>query len=148
MVVRWWNVRNETPSGLKLNRVWHVRQLLFALLPPTAALLVFYSLNQWDQKYQHSQALHELQRKATDEQKRVAAPKLANAAAPPTIQALLSRIEALETRNAGAVGGAQVGTEPNTQLPQSDHEPPKLVRESSMQQRRRAATVDPEAPKD
>ena len=120
---------------------------MFALLPPSVAVLVFYSLNHWDQKHQHSQALQELQRKSIEEQKRITATKHANAATPPTIEALLSRIEALETRNTVAAGGAQVGTEPNAQRPQLDHDLPKLVRESSMKQRRRTPG-DPEAPKD
>ena len=30
----WVGVHTVSPTGLKLNRAWHVRQLLFALIPP------------------------------------------------------------------------------------------------------------------
>ena len=64
--MRWWNVRDASPSGLKLNRAWHTRQFLFALIPPFAAWVMLSSLDRWDQKHQLSKKLAELQSKAAE----------------------------------------------------------------------------------
>ena len=64
--MRWWNVRDASPSGLKLNRAWHTRQFFFALLPPFAAWVMLSSMDRWDQKHQLSKKLAELQSKAAE----------------------------------------------------------------------------------
>lgn len=48
MKMRWWNVGKESPSGLKLNRAWHLRQFLFALVPPTMLLVIMESVSRFD----------------------------------------------------------------------------------------------------
>ena len=43
----WWNVSGTSPSGLKHNYVWHIRQMLYALIPPTVALLTLEACSRW-----------------------------------------------------------------------------------------------------
>ena len=43
----WWNVSGTSPSGLKHNYVWHLRQMLCALIPPTVALLTLEACSRW-----------------------------------------------------------------------------------------------------
>lgn len=40
-MVRWWNVHDVSPSGLRFNRAWYIRQFLFALIPPACVLVLF-----------------------------------------------------------------------------------------------------------
>ena len=47
-MVRWWNVSDVSPSGLRLNRAWYIRQFLFALIPPACALMMFESVSRWE----------------------------------------------------------------------------------------------------
>ena len=53
----WWNVSGTSPSGLKHNYVWHLRQMLYALIPPTVALLTLEACSRW-QKKRSAAALH------------------------------------------------------------------------------------------
>ena len=46
-MTRWWNVKSTTPSGITINRAWHLRQFLFALIPPATALLLMESAKYW-----------------------------------------------------------------------------------------------------
>ena len=46
--MRWWNVGRESPSGLKLNRPWHLRQFLFALMPPAVLFVIMESVSRLD----------------------------------------------------------------------------------------------------
>jgi len=48
--MRWWNVRNRTPSGLELNCVWFIRQALYATLPPLAAIIFCESIKMFKDK--------------------------------------------------------------------------------------------------
>ena len=49
--MRWWNVKTTTPSGIKINRAWHIRQFLYALLAPAAALITMESVKRWESGY-------------------------------------------------------------------------------------------------
>lgn len=49
--MRWWNVGQTSPSGLSHNYVWHIRQLMYAMLTPLTALLLFEAGSRWQQKY-------------------------------------------------------------------------------------------------
>ncbi len=49
-MVRWWNVNEVTPSGLRLNRAWYIRQFLVALIPASFALILFESVSQWESR--------------------------------------------------------------------------------------------------
>lgn len=70
-MVRWWQVNQETPSGLRLNRAWHVRQFLFALIPPAVAFIILESLNRWDNVHKAQRVQNALVKKeAGDEAKR------------------------------------------------------------------------------
>lgn len=53
----WWNVSGTSPSGLRHNYVWHLRQLMYALIPPTVALLTLEACSRW-QKKRSAAALH------------------------------------------------------------------------------------------
>ena len=46
-MVRWWNVKSTTPSGITINRAWHLRQFLFALIPPVTAVILMESAKYW-----------------------------------------------------------------------------------------------------
>ena len=47
--MRWWNVNNVSPSGLRLNRAWHLRQFLVALIPPACAWVMFEGVCRWEE---------------------------------------------------------------------------------------------------
>ena len=47
-MVRWWNVTDVSPSGLRLNRAWYIRQFLVALIPPACAFILFESVSRWE----------------------------------------------------------------------------------------------------
>jgi hypothetical protein len=49
--MRWWNVGQTSPSGLRHNYVWHIRQLMYAMLTPLTALVLFEAGSRWQQKY-------------------------------------------------------------------------------------------------
>jgi hypothetical protein len=49
--MRWWNVKTTTPSGININRAWHIRQFLYALLAPAAALITMESVKRWESGY-------------------------------------------------------------------------------------------------
>ena len=155
-MVRWWQVRGEAPSGLKLNRAWHVRQLLFALLPPAGAFIMLTALSRWDEQHKVSKVLLEIQQRAakTSSEKRAAGD--GKESPPPTLAALMKRIEALEgaasNAKAGAAGVESSGQQQSVQAQQLEalktgaKEPVACTeqkqqqqqqRESSMQRRRR-----------
>ena len=48
--MRWWNVSRISPSGLKLNYVWHLRQLGYALIPPTIAFVVVVFVDDFEKR--------------------------------------------------------------------------------------------------
>jgi len=47
--MRWWNVNHVSPSGLRLNRAWHLRQFIVSLIPPVCAWVVFEGVRQWEE---------------------------------------------------------------------------------------------------
>jgi len=93
--MRWWQVRGETPSGLKLNRAWHVRQLLFALVPPTACLIMFEALRRWDDKHKHTKKMEELKKRAVLVQDQNAAETKAKSEST-SFESLRRRVQELE----------------------------------------------------
>jgi hypothetical protein len=50
-MVRWWNVNTTTPSGIKINRAWHLRQMLFALIAPVTAFCALEIAKRWEGDY-------------------------------------------------------------------------------------------------
>ena len=52
-MVRWWNIRSATPNGMTINRAWHLRQFLYALLPSAVALISLESAKCWGDLEQH-----------------------------------------------------------------------------------------------
>ena len=55
-MVRWWNVTDVTPSGLRLNRAWHIRQLFFALATPAATLVFLHFVSRWEEDLMRDRA--------------------------------------------------------------------------------------------
>jgi len=55
-MVRWWNVTDVTPSGLRLNRAWHIRQFLFALATPVATLVFLDLVSRWEENLMRDRA--------------------------------------------------------------------------------------------
>jgi hypothetical protein len=47
----WWQIHEVSPSGLKLNYVWHIRQFAFALVPPLFAAISLGLLSRWKDNY-------------------------------------------------------------------------------------------------
>ena len=49
-MVRWWHVNDVTPSGLRLNTAWKLRQFLFALVPGALTWVVLHNVSTWEHK--------------------------------------------------------------------------------------------------
>ena len=61
-LMRWWNVKTTTPSGIKINRAWHVRQFMYALFAPVAALLTMEAVKSWESGYSARHPLRKIGR--------------------------------------------------------------------------------------
>ena len=121
--MRWWSVRDASPSGLKLNRAWHTRQFLFALIPPFSAWVLLSSLDRWDQKHQLSKKLAELQNKAADA-KQGHSPSPSQQQQQSELDSLRVKVDCLEKQ----VSALRIGAAPNTDdAPSLASTPPAAV---------------------
>jgi hypothetical protein len=48
--MRWWNVQDVTPSGLRMNRAWKIRQFLLVLVTPACTWVMLESVTRWDKR--------------------------------------------------------------------------------------------------
>ena len=80
-MVRWWNIRSATPNGMTINRAWHLRQFLYALLPSAVALISLESAKCWGDLERHKKALGASAQQETDSSSQQAKTQSSNGSA-------------------------------------------------------------------
>lgn len=74
-MARFWNFSHETPTGFKLNRAWHLRQLMVAMVTPACIFALCHIAYKLDGRLGKERKIELIEKQETEQKSEIAATK-------------------------------------------------------------------------